>query len=229
MNISVTLFFCLAITIFQDTPEVHVAGALRTIMAHQLRAQISMADVPDIRGVYGLGAAENLEGELVILDGTVYWSRVAGQQVVTETSRDKDAALLVYSVVPEWQTIQIPDNIMNMAQLETWINAMNVSVPFPFRLTGQPESVSWHVIDWDPSDPVHTHAKHRNAGMHGTTEPPENTDMIGFYSRNHKGIFTHHSTNLHLHALLEGNAVHVDALNLTPTMTLFVPADLPIR
>ena len=49
--------------------------------------------------------------------------------------------------------------------------------------------------------------------------------MVGFYSDAHHGIFTHHSTNMHIHMKTGDHKVagHVDDLTLGPKMILKLP------
>src|SRR5690606_22057074 len=86
------------------------------------------------------------------------------------------------------------------------------SEPFPFWLTGE-GTADWHVIDWPAGDSLHTHEKHKKAGLHGRIKL-KNAKIIGFYSPKHAGIYTHHSTRLHMHVLATEQplAAHLDAI-----------------
>lgn len=84
--------------------------------------------------------------------------------------------------------------------------------------------MKWHVIDWKEGDAEHTHEKHRNSGLNGTLIR-ESVEILGFYSGRHHGLFTHHTTNMHLHMKnSEGTIVgHVDGLTLKQGMELKLP------
>jgi len=60
--------------------------------------------------------------------------------------------------------------------------------------------------------------------MYGTMKDKQ-VIILGFYSTAHKGIITHHDTNMHMHIKLEGNGVggHVDELTLERGMLLKLP------
>jgi len=224
---AVTLFAILCLTVInQEVPAVHVAGSLRGIMSHQLSAQIRLADLTASENLYGLGAAENLDGEILILGGKGYWSRVSNGRIVTENASDAGAALLVYSEVNDWKSVPLPSSVDDMNALETWLNDLGAGREFPFRITGAFTSLQWHVISWDKADSVHTHAKHKTSGLHGTRQNTAHTNLLGFYSTRHKGIYTHHSTNVHLHALLSNQAVHVDGFTSGPEIRIHLPANL---
>ena len=49
--------------------------------------------------------------------------------------------------------------------------------------------------------------------------------MLGFYSNSHHAIFTHHTTNMHIHVKTVDNKIagHVDGLTLEKGMTLKLP------
>ena len=55
--------------------------------------------------------------------------------------------------------------------------------------------------------------------------PIQFIDILGFYSEAHKGVFTHHDSNLHMHFKTEtvNLAGHVDYIFLGSNMTLKLP------
>lgn len=96
--------------------------------------------------------------------------------------------------------------------------------PFPFLIEGEISSLDWHVIDWPEGDMVHTHKKHKISGLNGTIKEKE-VEIIGFFSLHHKGVFTHHTTNMHMHFRTEDSELvgHLDDLQLGREMTLKLP------
>ena len=50
-------------------------------------------------------------------------------------------------------------------------------------------------------------------------------DLLGFYSDSHHAIFTHHTTNMHIHMKLKDEKIagHVDDLKLGLNMILKLP------
>jgi hypothetical protein len=52
----------------------------------------------------------------------------------------------------------------------------------------------------------------------------ERVTIIGFYSKAHEGVFTHHGSYAHLHILLpNGDSGHVDELEVGPEIELLLP------
>ncbi len=199
------------------TTTVHYRGALKTIM-HQ--GDLSAKASPDSLAndhIYGLGAATDLKGEWVLWNGHRWLSKVENGQLVTDKDPSGSAAMLVWSHMDTFHE-EVVLSFKNEAELQHKImseaakKGIDTTAPFPFLLFGQME-VDWHVIDWQPGDTEHSHEKHRQAGLHGKRKL-KNGQIIGFYSPNHAGIFTHHSTRLHLHLLDEANplAAHVDEI-----------------
>jgi len=48
--------------------------------------------------------------------------------------------------------------------------------------------------------------------------------VVGFFSRNHEGVFTHSGSRAHLHVVLEkGDSGHVDELRAGPQVKLILP------
>ena len=97
--------------------------------------------------------------------------------------------------------------------------------PFPFLIEGTPESFDWHVINWPEGDTEHSHEKHIKSGLNGSIESTP-VEMLGFYSNAHHAIFTHHTTNMHIHVKTTDNSLagHVDGLTLGTGMILKIPA-----
>jgi len=187
-------------------------------------------DYKNIEHFYALGALENLKGEIQIFNGKPTITSVINNNLVIDTTFNQNANLLVYSSVKDWETIMVPNNVKNYEQFETYIESsansfgIDTQKPFPFLLEGSVDSLQWHVIDWKEGDTVHTHEKHKNAGLKGTLTNTK-IEALGFYSKSHHAIFTHHSTNMHVHSktLDEKIAGHVDDIVLGEKMILKLP------
>ena len=220
--------------------EVHHAGALMNFMHKgDLSAKIDLARL-DSKHLYALGALENLKGEILVMNGNPLLSRVVEGEVEIDKSMDHQAALLVYAHVKKWQEISKTKSFPSAEEFEKWLleqaknHGVDTEKPFPFFLKGKAESLSWHVIDWPEGDTEHTHEKHVNSGLNGTLENAE-VSILGFHSKNHKGVFTHHSSNVHMHmrSTRQDLAGHVDKLNPGTEMVFLLPvsekksSDLP--
>ena len=208
--------------------EVKHSGALRTIMSGNIQPVISLDSLSNKKNLYALGAVENLKGEIQIFNGKPSNSTVIDSSLQINSSYNLKASLLVYAEIEEWNAYNI-DNIAIKEDLEKTIfetakaNGINTEEPFPFLLKGIAESLDWHVINWMDGDTVHNHKKHKSSGLNGRLTN-KTVEVLGFYSTKHKAIFTHHTTNMHMHFKTEDNSVagHIDDLRLN-TIILSLP------
>lgn len=231
--LTLTVLTLFAATTLRDGGfKVAYKGALKNIMHKgDLSAQANLADFENADHLYALGAVENLKGEILIMDGTPFISSVQNEKLEISNSYDYKATLLVYASVSNWNSALIPNKISSYEKLEKYIEqeakaqGINTDEPFPFLINGQAKSFDWHVIDWKDGDTEHSHDKHISSGLNGTIAN-QNVQILGFYSKSHHAIFTHHTTNMHLHVKTDDNKIsgHLDGLTLGKGMTLQLPA-----
>ena len=217
----------------QETAQFKVAhrGALKNMMHKgDIAAKADLKDLENSEHLYALGALENLKGEIQIFDSKPYNTIVTDSALKFDNSFNKKATLLVYASVSNWKSITIPDSVLTYDQLERYVeqaakeSQLSIDEPFPFLLEGTIRSFDWHVINWKDGDTEHSHEKHVNSGLNGTIEN-RNVKILGFYSNSHHAIFTHHTTNMHLHVKTDDNKIvgHVDDLTLGQEMILKLP------
>lgn len=206
-------------------------GALKKMMRKgDIGAKASLSDYAHIDHLYALGAIENLKGEILIIDSAPYNTSVIDNTIKVDSSYSKRATLLVSAVVNEWSSHTIPRHVSSLKDLEKYIKRiadtqlLDIRRPFPFMIEGRAEKMSWHVIDWKDGDTVHSHKKHVESGLNGTINN-QDAIMLGFYSDSHHGIFTHHSSNVHIHTKLSDGSIagHLDDIVLGPNMLLMLP------
>ncbi len=227
----IVLSICFCNTTWAADIEVGYAGALKNFMHKgDLSAKYSLSELKNKNHVYALGAVENLKGEIQIFDGSPTITFAKNGKVHFDNTYEKNASLIVYTQVAEWQGVSIPSDIITQSQFESYLKkaasdrGLNIEKPVPFLIAGKSRFINWHVIDWDPTDKEHTHAKHINSGPHGKIE---NADalILGFYSNQHTAIFTHHSSDLHMHFITKDKALagHIDDIKLGHKMMLKLP------
>lgn len=211
--------------------KVKYNGALKNIMHKgDISSKVELKKFENIKHFYALGAIENLKGEIQIFDGKPYNTMIIEDTLTFDNSFDKKATLLVYASVNKWKSFKIPENIVTYKELELYINQtaknnrIKVDEPFPFLLEGKPKYIDWHVINWKNGDTEHSHEKHISSGLNGRLSNKQ-VEMLGFYSDSHHAIFTHHTTNMHIHLKTIDNqlAGHVDGLSLEKGMILKLP------
>ena len=223
-------FVVLGCTSNTENGDVKYSGALRSMMSGDLQATASLDSLSAKPHLYALGAFENLKGEIQIFNGKAFNTAVQSGNLVFDKTFDKKASLIVYAEIANWQNIEIPSAINSSKKLETFIEeqakklGIDTEKPIPFLIEGKSQSLSWHVINWKDGDTKHTHKKHKESGLNGIEEN-EKIEIIGFFSKSHKAVFTHHTTFLHMHFKSENEelAGHVDDLKLGNAMILKLP------
>lgn len=219
-----------------DQFEVSYKGALKNFMMRgDISAQADLSSLENTPHVYALGAVEHLKGEIQIFDGEPFITTATNNSLGIDQSYSKKATLLVSASVKEWQSIEIPDTVTSYTALEDWINkaalenGIKIDKPFPFLIEGKVKSLNWHIIDWVDGDSVHTHIKHKTTGLNGVVANEE-VNVLGFYSDKHHAVFTHHTTNMHLHFKTSSPSIagHVDDIVLSTGMILKLPLSQPI-
>jgi len=228
----ITLAALAVLFLYTSPPvEVKVAGEMKKIMRQaDLSAHISLDTLINKPHIYGLGPAEGIKGEILIIDSKPYWCKVEAEQPVTIISQKIKAAMLVYAQVPGWKQTTITDEIKDYASLEKAVekfasqNGQRLEEPFPFLIKGNINTASWHVIDWK-EEVTHTFDNHKQFAKYGrfSNEP---VVLLGFYSNKHHSIFTHHTTNMHIHVMDEKKTIvgHLEDFSAgTGTLTLSIP------
>jgi acetolactate decarboxylase len=213
--------------------KVDYKGALKNMMHKgDLSAKISLSEINEINYLYALGAIEELKGEILVLNSNVFVTSVTTldtiKTMLIDTTFNKKASLLVYASVEEWISINIPNTIITYEDFEVFVEetaslkGINPDEPFPFMIEGVAKSFDWHIIDWPEDDTEHSHEKHIHSGLYGTLENQQ-VEMLGFYSNKHHAIFTHHTTNMHIHVKSKKVIGHIDDMTLGIDMMLKIP------
>lgn len=216
----------------KENPPVQIYGALFEIMHKgDLSSRISLNQFDNDSNIFGLGALKELKGEILILDSKPFISyETSNSELGISNDYNHEAALYVSTVVNNWTELKLPTNVNSTEQLEKYIeeissdNHINIEEPFPFLIKGVSSEVNWHIINWDSKDTVHSHQKHIESGLSGVLEDTPMT-ILGFYSKNHKTIFTHHSTFIHMHFLTDDKKIagHIDDIYFGDNQTLELP------
>jgi acetolactate decarboxylase len=211
--------------------EVRIVGQMKNVMwKGQLQGTISLDTIADKEHLYGLGPVENLRGEILILDGKSYKSTVVSGKTmkVEETYRIK-APFFGYTTIPKWQEQTLPDSIETTGHLEDYLLKISKAAgrPFMFRLSGRVEQATIHIVNLPEgtkvSSPDQAHEGKQNYQLKDKA-----SEIIGFFSTGHKGVFTHHDTFLHMHLITADRQQmgHLDkVLFRKGTIKLYLPVE----
>jgi Alpha-acetolactate decarboxylase. len=211
--------------------KVEHRGAMREMFTkNNIGGNIPLADFRDKQHLFAVAPLENLSGEITILDGVPYISSIRDNSVSVEKTWDAKAIFMVWAQVAEWSETDVPGNVKTYAELERFVaeaakNAgIDTTEPFPLKLKGTPKKADWHINDYAADGSPVTREKHDQAKFKGTLEN-EAAEIAGFYSDKHAGVFTHHTTNMHLHIVSSSEklAAHLDDIVLGENTKLFLP------
>jgi acetolactate decarboxylase len=213
--------------------EVEWVGEMRKVMrAGDLTDHFDLSRHRGEKHLFGLGPLSGMRGEITVLDSKPYVSTIS-----TRTRRQKvssgfayKAPFFVWARVESWQKVPLSKGVTSLEALgeiverEAKAKGIDVSKPFPFQVRGVSQSGEYHVLDRRGSGSF-THADHARAKQ---VFPLRKTpvELLGFFSRNHGGVWTHHGETIHVHAVVAGGkgAGHVDAISLAESATLMLPS-----
>lgn len=207
-----------------------VVAAMRDVMFDgKTSGQINLDTIVERAGLYGLGPAEYLRGELLILDGQAYRSEVvSATKMKVEATYTAKAPFFVYTHQDKWKETALPGEIHTLPQLVSFIDEQTTTAtrPFVFKLSGPAERADIHVQNLPkgvhPSSPEEAHI-----GQTSYRLTNREVDIVGFFSTHHQGIFTHHDSYGHLHLITRERDLmgHLDGIIIGEGMRLFLSED----
>ena len=206
-----------------ETPAIKISGTLKRIMMeNKTEATIALDSLKDEKHLYGLGAVEGIQGEILIWDSNPIITQVEEDSVYSKHEYSGAAALLVYTNVSEWNEFPI-DQKMSMKELEEELGrislAEGLSQPFPFLIKTSEGLVQGHVV-------AGSHDAHDSG--YKMQSQDQSIEILGFYSDHHQGVFTHHSSSVHMHFkdVPPTFNAHVDELELKGKSVILLPKQL---
>ncbi len=210
-----------------DFNSVKVVGQMKDVMwKGELFGKISLDTISNTKGLYGLGPKSYLSGEILINNGKTYTSEVLSDStMIVEENNNVEAPFFVYSNVTEWNIKRLPDSLKSIAQLEKYITEASEKIkkPFAFKLYGDVSKATIHIQNLPKNTKVSS-PKEAHQGQTNYNIENKDVEIIGFFSKEHQGIFTHHDSFLHMHLITRDlkKMGHLDNV-IFNEMTLFLP------
>jgi acetolactate decarboxylase len=215
--------------------NVHVHGSLRAMLhENQFGSQIDLATLPQSPHLFGLGALADLAGEVLVLEGRTYVSYPNGAHAATTEelpTASLGAALLVTTQVEAWDGFVVEAEIAwedFEATLRQWVERLgwDTQQRLPFQIIGRFPELQWHVIDGSRlqggggSHEQHLQAASRLQAQNAAAR------IVGFYSLQDQGVFTHRDAISHLHCLTSEpqQMGHVDRMVVPAGARVLFPA-----
>ncbi len=206
--------------------DIKIVGAMKNVMwKGELGSSINLDTIADKNGLYAIGPESYLTGELLINNGKSYVSKVTSDSTMTvKKTFGVSAPFLVYGNVTEWNEIELPANVRTIKDVEKFIGNTTIDFnrPFVFKLMGQTSAII-HIQNLPEgtkvSSPQEAHQGQTNYELFN-----ENVEIVGFFSTQHKGVFTHHDSYVHMHLITkdESKMGHVDELEIRK-LKLYLP------
>lgn len=215
----------------QTYADVQIVGAMKNVMwKGDMSSRIDLDTLNQKANLYGLGPETYLTGELLINDGEAYVSRVGQDAAIQmEKTFTASAPFFVYAYVEKWKEVALPETVVTITDLETFVDAQTKDAkrPFAFKLIGEVKTADFHIQNLPKGTKVSS-PKEAHQGQVTYTLTDEKVEIVGFFSTEHQGIFTHHDSFLHLHLITNDKQKmgHVDHLELKSKVTKLL---LPVR
>ena len=221
------IFFTLlsGLTLLADSGyEVKWVGEMhKVMMMGEDQGIISLASLKDKPNLFALGPVEGLNGEITVLNGQPFIGLVRGGKPAVEKTFDVKAPLLVYAQVEKWTKIAIPSSVQTVEDLDKFVGrTAHPKSPLPFRVTGHLHELNLHIVNRQGRDA-------RGKSAHDAIEVKiplthAEAELIGFWSDQHGGVFTHMGSNVHIHGVTKDGKLsgHVDSMKIA-SAELWVP------
>lgn len=211
--------------------SIHISGEMRQVMRQgQLFAKIHLDTIQPRAHLYGFGPEAYLKGEITIIDGRAYRSRVVTEKTMkVEETYDLSAPFLGYTHIEHWQEKMLPDSVKNGSDLENYLSKLAQNRPGPFfiKLSGVFDQADIHLVNLPEGTKVSSPEEAHQGQVNYILENPS-AEVIGFFSTSHQGILTKHDTFVHMHLITTDRTKmgHVDGLVFNPhRIKLYLPND----
>ena len=197
-----------------DTSSIKVVGEMRDVMwKGDLKGKIA-TDSLNSKETYGLGPIEFLKGEIVVFDGQTFVSKVIDSisHQVTKIPSVR-APFFVYSTNSELNVFEVTLENYSLKEIEEHIDSIykNYDQPLLIRIDGVFNKMKLHSVNLPEGKKVSS-PDEAHQGLTQYDFKNISGSLIGFFSRNHKAVFTHHDSFFHAHFISDDLKVlgHID-------------------
>jgi acetolactate decarboxylase len=208
----------------QQSSSIEVIGQMRDVMwKGDLTGKIS-TDSLNHPNAYGLGPIEYLKGEILLFEGQTFSSKVIDSVThqVTQVN-SKKAPFFVYSKESDLNTISVAPSELSLQSTEELIDSLYLDYDKPLlvRIDGVFQDLTIHSVDLPEGNSVSS-PEEAHKGLTKYHYQSISGSVVGFFSRKHKAIFTHHDSYFHAHFISEDRSVmgHVDSVSFNSGKTI---------
>ncbi len=214
---SIYIFFALLLaSCTKPTPNssIKVVGEMRDVMwKGNLKGKIA-TDSLNSKEIYGLGPIEFLKGEIVVFEGQTFVSKVIDSvsHQVTKIPSVR-APFFVYSTNSDLKVVELTLDNYSLKKIEEHIDSIykNYDQPLLIRIDGVFNKMKLHSVNLPDGEQVSS-PDEAHQGLTQYDLKNISGSLIGFFSRNHKAVFTHHDSFFHAHFISNDRGVlgHID-------------------
>lgn len=195
---------------------------------------VKLAQLPGVKGSYGVGALAGMRGEVLLWDGRMLVSRGHSPKGETGPAMATDqAAIFVGGKVDGWQNIPVPADL-SQAQFEAFVLAsakklgLDVGKAFPFAVKGDKLSLTWHVVTGAASGAAHGSGTHGQGHAQSRIfkESGAGGVLLGFHTGAAlEGVASHPGERFHVHYANAdfSRSGHVDEYRVPSNAMLMLP------
>ena len=210
---------------FRNSSSIEVVGQMRDVMwKGDLVGKVS-TDSLNHPNAYGLGPIENLKGEVLLFEGQTFISKVIDSVAhqVTQVNSIK-APFFVYSKESNLNAISVVPSELSLKSTEELIDSLyfDYDKPLLIRIDGVFKDITVHSVNLPEGSSVAS-PDQAHKGLTQYRYKNLSGSIVGFFSRNHKAIFTHHDSFFHAHFISDDRSVmgHVDSVFFNSDNTTF--------
>ncbi|MBO3117187.1 acetolactate decarboxylase [Winogradskyella sp. DF17] len=206
--------------------KVYVVGAMKDAMwKGELYPKVLLDTIDNKEGLYGIGPKSYMRGELMIINGKTYQSIIDDKNNLrVEEQYGLSAPFFVYANASVWDTLVLPKTVKTIKSIEHFIATKHHdSFPIVFKLLGKIAKAEIHVQNLPEGTNVSS-PKEAHVGQRQFLIENQEVVVIGFYSKTHQGIFTHHDAYSHMHLITKDTKYmgHLDDITIDQ-MNLLLP------
>ena len=206
-------------------------GSQGDFIAGQTRTPVSLGRFAGLESLYAVGPLEQGRGEVSIFDGTPLISKVSESRVDVTVGHGYRAGFLVYAIVENWRRATVHGPVGNEQRLEEELlplaveSGIDVDQPFPFLVHCHLAQAAFHILCNQSDDAYNPQLHEKSKVCFQITQ--ESVEIVGFFSRRHRGIFTPRDSDFHMHVrtLTNGVSGQLESFYAPHGITFYLPAD----
>lgn len=205
-------------------------GSMTDMGKDNFAPHIKLDTITNKKHLFGMGPYDRMHGEINIFDGKPFYSSVdeKGRGIVS-ANWEIESPFFVYANVENWTEFEVSAEYKSMDDIQIVIaetaqsKGFNLKKPFPFRIKGSFDQMTTHIVM-----PRSENIKGFQSGKKQEDYVLKNQqgELLGFYSENNKGIYTHKDSYIHVHFLGDDAAImgHLDKIKVQKkTMKILLP------